>query len=127
MPKINIKVMLHNITEDKFFSNELVGIITDNKIKYIDNGITVIVSFKADDIYLNRSCDEYNIHMPFVLNKLTTGIYNIEKLGSLNLDILTTHISIGDHKLEIHYNMIIDNIDVQKFNYIIEFKEMQHD
>lgn len=124
MPKINIKTMLHNVTEEKFFSNEGIGILLDNKLKFIDDGITVIIEFKDGNISINRSSDEYDIYMPFELNRRTTGIYNINSLGALNLEVEASLIKIEDNKIELEYQMIIDNVEVQKFNYKIEYEEM---
>lgn len=124
MSKINLKAMLHNITEDKYFSNEVKGIKTDNIVKFIDGDIVVVLELFEDKINLKRSSNEYNIYMTFKLDELTKGTYKINSLGSLDLDVKTTLIDIKDNIIEIEYQMIIDNSEVQKFNYKIEYEEM---
>lgn len=124
MPKINIRTMLHNETEEKFFNNEGVGILTNNKLKFIDQGVTVVLEFEDNKLFLNRRSEEYDIYMPFELNKRTTGIYNIKNLGALNLEVEATLIDISKNKIELAYHMIIDNSEVQKFTYVIEYEEM---
>lgn len=124
MSKINIKSMLHNITEDKYFSSEVKGIKINNAIKFIDEDVAIVLELSEDKINLKRHSNEYNIYMPFELNKKTNGTYRINNLGEFNLEVEATLIKIKEKNIEIEYHMMIDNGEIQKFNYKIDYEEM---
>lgn len=124
MSKINVKSMLHNITENKYFSSEVKGIKINNAIKFIDEDVTVVLELNENKINLKRHSNEYNIYMPLELNKKTKGIYRVNNLGELNLELEATFINIKDKNIEIEYHMIIENSEIQKFNYKIDYEEM---
>lgn len=121
--KIKVKAILQNVTENKFFSSEVNGLFLDNKIKFIDNDIIVVLDLN-NNISLYRKANDYNIFMSFILNEKTVGTYDIKGLGSLKLEVMTNKIVIKDNSIEIDYYMYIDNENGQRFNYKIEYEEM---
>ena len=124
MAKINVKAVLHNITEDAYFNNDVIGIKENNKIKYIDNKIIVVIEKIDNKILLKRSNDEYEIVMLFDLDNETTGRYVINNLGEFKLNVITNKLILEDDFIEIDYQMILDGKEKTEFNYKIEYKEM---
>ena len=123
MSKIFLRTMLNNKTDNKFFSCESSAIINDDKIKYIDNNVTVVLKLEEDGIIINRRSDEYDILLPLRKGCTTKGVYNIKKIGHLNLDVKTNDIYISKEKIKVDYTMILDNVSKSDFEYIIEFVE----
>ena len=122
MSKINIKGELNNLTEQEKFSIDTMGILLDNKIKYIDNSVTVILEMKDDEIFLERSTNEYHISMDFSKDNITNGIYEIKTLGNFDLRVETKEIDIENNKIFIKYSMYINDVK-QDFEYKIEYEE----
>lgn len=122
MSKINVKSMLNNLTEKEIFNVETTGILIDNKIKYIDNSVTVIVELKEKTISLDRTASEYHIYMEFDKDNVTDGIYEIKNLGDFNLRVETEDININDNEIFIKYIMYINDVK-QNFEYKIIYEE----
>lgn len=123
MGKINITTKLENVTEKKFFSSDCIGIKIDNKIKFLDNDVTVIITINEDDIEIYRKCSEYEIVIPVSLKETKKGIYKIKGLGEIDLDVVSNKLEIKDNAIEIGYSMILDSSNPQIFKYFIYFNE----
>lgn len=124
MSKINIKTMLKNKTENKIFNNEIIGIITDNTIKYIDNEVNVIISFKQNGLNIERKSKDYHISFPLLLNENTKGIYDIKNLGLMDLMIYTNKLEITDNILNVEYKLIVDKETVNEFHFYLEMEDI---
>ena len=92
MAKINVKTILHNITENEYFNNDSIGIKDKNKLKYIDDKVVVVVEIMNDKVSLKRNTEDYEIFMVFDLNTETLGKYIIRNLGEFKLNIITKFI-----------------------------------
>lgn len=123
MSKISVKSMLNNKTENKFYSCETNAIIDNNKIKYLDDDVMVIIEINDDDIIINRKSKEYDITLPFKKDSTLIGAYNVKELGTLDLKVKTNNIERDNNKLKIEYLMILDNISKSEFEFIIDFIE----
>lgn len=123
MGKINICSVLENVTENKFFCNETVGIINDNKIKYVDKLVTVVITIESDELTIVRRSKEYEIVLPLKENETLDGIYNIQSLGSLELNVHTIKLVIEDNLIEVEYEMIMDKENKTKFKFKLEYGE----
>ncbi len=123
MSKIYINSMLHNKKENKFYSDEVIG-IKDNKIKFITDKVMNILDINTDVINLKRKSDEYEIDMTFDKNAKTKGTYYIKTLGYLNLEIVTNKIIIKDNYIEIDYTMYLEN---EKTNFIYKLDWRSYD
>lgn len=121
MAKIKLRTVLENKTENKFFNSEVNAILEENKIKYFDNKVMVIVEKKNDGIIIYRKCDEYDIILPLQLNKRTKGNYIINSLGNLDLDIETSFLEINDKNFKVDYKMIVDKESVSEFSFTVEY------
>ena len=108
MSKVNIKTLLHNKKENKFYSDEVVG-IKDNKIKFITDNVVNILSVENNIVSLKRKSDEYEIEMIFDEDNISNGKYYIKSLGYLNLKIKTNSLIIKDDSIEIDYVMILED------------------
>lgn len=123
MSKIGVRTMLNNKTENKFYSCETNAIIDNNKIKYLDENVKVIIEINKDSIIINRKCDEYDVTLPLKKNMVTKGIYNLKQIGSLDLKVKTSKIEQKDNILKVEYIMIIDEESKSEFEFILEFME----
>lgn len=98
--KIHIKLA----SEDKI---DIVvdAIKTDNKIKYKDNNISVVITILEDEIHMKRKSDDYTISLIF---KLGDTISNYQVFGGSKTFDLETHtkkLIIDDDKILIDYNL----------------------
>ena len=123
MSKIYIKSMLHNKKENKFYSDEVIG-IKDNKIKFVTDKVMNVIDITNDIISLKRKSDEYEIDMTFDKNNKTKGTYFIKTLGYLNLEIITNTLVIKDNYIEIDYIMYLEN---EKTNFIYKLDWSNYD
>ena len=124
MSKIKVNALLHNKKDDKFFNSDVTGIKSNNTIKYIDNDVVVVVGINEDNISLKRRSDNYDIDMYFKENTLTEGKYNIKALGFFNLKVFTSKLIVEDKKIEIEYEMQIEDNSKELFSYKIEMEEL---
>ena len=124
MSKIKVNALLHNKKDDKFFNSDVTGIKSNNTIKYIDNDVVVVISLDKDNISLKRRSDEYYIDMHFKENTLTEGKYNIKALGFFNIKVFTSKLIIQDNKIEIEYEIQIEDNSKELFSYKIEMEEL---
>ncbi|HPF83530.1 MAG TPA: DUF1934 family protein [Bacilli bacterium] len=124
MPKINIKSLLYNVTEDKYFHNEVIGEFKDNNILFNDNEVAVEIIFNDFGLLLKRKSEEYDILLPFDINRLTKGNYLINKLGNIELNVETKKLDIKDNVIEVEYRLVFDQNNIQEFNYKIEYEEV---
>lgn len=122
MSKINVKSKLNNLTDDQIFDANTKGIFIDNKIKYIDNLVTVVLEIKDDKILLNRTNDDYSIYIEFMNDKKTTGKYEVNNLGTFNLKIETKKLEIKSNEINIIYSMCIEDV-IKDFDYKIIYEE----
>jgi len=123
MSKIYINSMLHNKKENKFYSDEVIG-IKDNKIKFLTDKVMNVLDINNDIINLKRKSDEYEIDMTFDKNTRTKGTYYIKTLGYLNLEIVTNTLVIKDNYIEIDYIMYLEN---EKTNFIYKLDWRSYD
>lgn len=122
MSKVKIRTLLHNEKENKFYSDEVIG-IKDNKIKFVSEGVTNIIEISNNIINLKRRSSEYEIDMIFELNSVTKGKYMVNDLGYFNLEIKTNKLLIKENYIEVEYLM---NLEGEKtcFNYKIEVEDL---
>ncbi|MEG0022039.1 MAG: DUF1934 family protein [Bacilli bacterium] len=123
MSKIKLCTELVNKTENEVFKTETNGIIESNKIKYNDNGITVVITLNTDKIIINRRSEEYDIILPLTLNEKQNGEYKVKQLGTLNLEVVTKKLEINEKKIEIEYSMILNKTSKTDFFYKIEYEK----
>ncbi len=121
MAKICLRTVLHNKTEEKFFNSEVNAILDKNRIKYLDKDVTVILELEENTLNIIRRSNEYDILLPLKKGKKTIGNYHINGLGTLDLEVETTKLEIGDTTLDVHYKMIIDKESVSEFEFLLEY------
>lgn len=125
MSKIKIKTILTNKTENQVYQNELIGIKSDNKIKYQDGGVNSIITIYEDILNIERKSNDYLINLPIDLKNITQGIYDIYSLGKINLDIQTTKLEIGNNKIKINYVLIFGKEEKIKMEFYLEWEEIK--
>lgn len=124
MSRIKIKATLQNLSSDEVYSIDIIGIKIDDKIKYIDNEINVILCIKEDEFIIERKCKEYHLTLHLSLNNMTKGNYEIYSLGIIDLDITTNKLIINENKIETNYILDFGNNEKSEFEFIIELEEL---
>ena len=120
MSRILIKTLLHNKKENKFYSNEVIGIKTD-KIKFITEQVMNILSINENIVTLKRKCDEYEIEMIFDKDNISEGKYFVKTLGYFNLKVKTKELIIRDDSIEIDYIMSLEDVQTE-FSYKLDWR-----
>lgn len=124
MSKVKIKSILHNRTSQEVYNIDTIGIKIDNKIKYKDNEINVVICVNEDDIIIERKCKEYFLTLHLSQGNITKGTYNIYSLGIINLNITTIKLIINENKVETNYILDFGNKEKQEFEFSLEVEEL---
>lgn len=67
---------------------------------------------------IQRKNDDYHIILNFSDSEKTSGIYNINQLGSLKLEVNTNSLLIDASKIEINYTLIVEEEKVEFYFYL---------
>ena len=124
MSKVKIKSILHNKSSKEVYNIDTIGIKTDNKIKYKDNEINLVICVNKAEIMIERKCKEYSLILHLSQNNMTKGTYNIYNLGIIDLDITTNKLIINENKAEINYILDFGNEEKTEFEFSLEVEEL---
>ena len=112
-----MKVFLHiKFNGEENIDINIKGIKTKYTYKYKENNILVCIRIDKDTLYINRSCNEYDINLVFNKNKDTNSTYTV--FGGNKKFILNTKtkkLNISNNKIELEYE-----IEEDKFKYLLE-------
>lgn len=125
MSKVKIKSTLQNLTSNEVYSTDTIGIKIDDKIKFKDNEINVIICVNEESIMIERKCKEYHLTLHLSQNNMTKGTYNIYNLGIIDLDITTNKLIINENKIETNYILDFGNNEKIEFKFLIELEELE--
>lgn len=125
MSKVKIKSTLQNLTSNEVYSTDTIGIKIDNKIKFKDNEINVVICVNEESVMIERKCKEYHLTLHLSQNNITKGTYNIYNLGIIDLDITTNKLIINENKIETNYILDFRNNEKTEFKFLIELEELE--
>ena len=125
MSKVKINSSLHNSTSKEVYSTDTFGIKVDNKIKYQDNEINVVICVNEEDIVIDRKCKDYQLILHLSQNNMTKGTYEIYSLGTIDLSITTNKLVISENKMEINYILDFRNNEKTEFEFVLEWEELK--
>lgn len=123
MSKIKIKTILKT-SEDNII-NECKGVKINNKIKFIDNDINTIIEIEKDNIFLTRTTEEYEMKLQFKKFLTIAGFYDIKNIGMLDLKVNTEELIIEDNKIYIEYILYVNNENLNKSTYELEYEVIE--
>ena len=125
MSKIKIKVSLHNSLAKELYKVDTIGIKVDNKIKYQDNEINVVICVNEEDIVIERKCKDYGLILHLSQNNMTKGTYEIYSLGTIDLNITTNKFVISENKMEMNYILDFGNNEKNQFEFLVDLEELK--
>jgi len=125
MSKVKIKSTLQNLTSNEVYSTDTIGIKIDDKIKFKDNEINVVICVNEESVMIERKCKEYHLTLHVSQNNMTKGTYNIYNLGIIDLDITTNKLIINENKIETNYILDFGNNEKTEFEFLIELEELE--
>jgi len=125
MSKVKIKSTLQNLTSNEVYSTDTIGIKIDDKIKFKDNEINVVICVNEESVMIERKCKEYHLTLHVSQNNMTKGTYNIYNLGIIDLDITTNKLIINENKIETNYILDFRNNEKTEFEFLIELEELE--
>lgn len=102
MAKYEIEIALES--EGEMLKNTTTAIITNNTIKYSDNGVLTVIKYNNNEVVMSRENDEYKIILNFKEKSDTNGTY-IFKENNINytLNIYTKDLKYSDNDIKIEY------------------------
>ena len=102
MAKKELEIVLN--TGDNTLKTNVFGIVSDNVIKYNDDGVMVVLNIDSENIKMTRTTDEYQLILDFCENKNKIGNY-ILKENNMKLDIslYTEKLVIDNNRINIIY------------------------
>lgn len=109
------KVEIHSklINRDGEFIFDGLGILKDDYLTYIDNGVSVKIKFDKEKIIIIRETSEYIITLEFRNEMVTKGNYYIKELNNnINIDINTRQLNIKKWSIVIDYCVILGGEDL---------------
>lgn len=116
--KINIKTNLTNITENTNEINELKAIKNKNTITFMIENTKNKIIINNNELVLIRDNPEFSQKIIFTSGKETKSEYFIKEYNTtLNINILTTNLTILPDKIKISYK-IVDSEEL--YDYQIE-------
>lgn len=124
MSKVRIKSILHDKSSKEVYNVDIIGIKIDNKIKYKDNEINVVICVNEDSMIIERKCKEYHLTLHLSQNNMTKGTYEIYALGTIDLNITTNKLMINENKVEANYILDFGNNEKTEFEFLIELEEL---
>lgn len=124
MSRVKINCSLHNYTSKETYKVDTIGIKVDNKIKYQDNEINVLVCVNEDNVIIERKCKEYYLTLYLSHGNITKGTYNIYSLGIIDLSIITNKLIINENKVETNYILDFGNKEKREFEFSLEVEEL---
>lgn len=122
MSKININSYIENINDKDKQYIKCLGDLNNNKIYFNDDNISVTISISNNKIVMVRENDEYILNLSFDKNQKTNGIYEINGVGLLNLEILTNRLDITDKKIYIEYTLNNNDTLLGKFIFSLDYE-----
>ena len=125
MSKVKINSSLHNLSSKEVYSTDTIGIKIDNKIKYQDNEINVVICVNEEYVVIGRKCKDYNLTLHLSQNNVTKGTYEIYSLGIIDLKITTNKFVISENKMKMNYILDFGNNEKQEFEFILEWEELK--
>jgi len=118
MSKIKINYTLK--TKDEEIKLSTKGIKQNNKITFKDNDIMFSIINLDDYFILQRTNKEYTLELKFN-DKKSIGIYSINGLGDIYLDVKKINLSIKDNEIKLKY-MLNEELFELELNYeVIEW------
>lgn len=101
--KVNLKIKIKG--EEKV-DTTVTGIKIDNTIKYLENDMTVLITYNNDKLTLKRSNSDYQLTLNFENGKETTSIYEfVGGSKKFELKTFTSNLLITDNKIFVKYNL----------------------
>lgn len=103
MAKVKLKTILKK-DGLKVLSNNILGILTEQKIQYKDDNTLMVILFKEDLITLKRTTETAELLLNFSLNKTLQGTYYLKEFDrTFKINITTTYIKQKEGYLCLKY------------------------
>jgi len=109
MSKIKIETTITNLNTKEIVKKNYDAIMTNNSIKYKDDGV-IIVNIFDDKIILKRNSSNREMILEFVENKKTISKYNVLN-HTIDLNVFTKKINKKEKYLEIDYSIEDESIN----------------
>ena len=113
--KIKTKLTVRGNSEENI-NIKTHGIKTDNKIVFQEDKTVVTLILEQESLLLQRKNSDYTLKMRFNL-KESWCIFNLEKMGNVNLDLITNELLIEDGIINLNYSM-----NDSSYNYLINYE-----
>lgn len=125
--KIKINSYL-KVTGDSLctLENEYRGKKEGNELFYKEGDICVHLKIMDDKVIMNRKTDAYEIEMPFLLDEVCQGKYEIPELeGSFDLKVRTSVLEIEKEKLAITYHLTLGEEEIGKYEFKLTYEVIE--
>lgn len=99
------------------------GILNEGIITYNEDLVNVSVDIKDDVVTLIRSHPEYEIKLRFSAKEKRRGRYLLKNVNrEIKIDTITKKIINEKGKIEIVYNLLLDNQDLGEYRYTLNYE-----
>ena len=124
MAKIHLKAVLK--TQEETTTFEGFGILEENKISYLKDGVTTILRKEGEKIFFLRKHPEYEISFPLILKDKTKGIYKIFSISkNIDLQIEANMLEWGSLSVSFSYKLFIGDEDMGQIHYHLEYEVLE--
>ena len=101
--KVNLKIKLIG---EEYLNLKVQGIKKDNTIKYLENGLIVLITIFDDKISIKRSNSDYQVIINLDKKKDTLSTYEfVGGSKTFYLDTKTSELILTDNKICAKYNL----------------------
>lgn len=105
--------------------NQYRGRKEGNVLSYKEGDICVHITIFEDKVIMNRKTDAYEMELPFLLNEICTGKYEIPELeGSFDLKVETSLLKIKSGKIEVIYHLHLGGDEIGKYEFKLTYEVM---
>lgn len=124
MARIMVNSVVISSNEEELV-NGIKAILNDSKISYVYNKINVNISILNNKIILLRENEEMKLHLEFEKDKKIVTEYVIKKLGVIiKTETRTKKLFIGNNGFEIEYDLFMNNVFSDTFNFKVEWGDL---
>ena len=125
MSKVKIKSHLHNKTLNEVYTNDVIGIKNHDKIIYKEDNVNVVIIINENELFIERKCQEYHLTLNLSNKCDTKGIYNINGIGEITLQIETKSLFLDDNEIKTKYIIDFGGNEITEFEFSLKMEVLK--
>lgn len=123
MAQIFLKTSLKTEEQKIPILYEGIGLLEEDKITYQEEKIMTVIKKIGNQLLLIRRCKEYEISIPFNLEEITYGTYQLHEVNQqLDFKVITNKLVWKNRRLDLSYQLELGETVIGKYEYQIIYE-----